>query len=109
MLIEPASNVSVPLTVVMRTRSRVPERALLPPHVLKPPLLAGTVVWPKVPDATQAFVEEFCKNKLVVPETIPAAKLSAVTRKPVVALTFTLFAVYEAESYPVVATLPEPI
>ena len=30
MLIDPASNVSVPFVVVMRTRSRVPERALEP-------------------------------------------------------------------------------
>jgi len=30
MLTEPASNVSVPLTVVIRTRSRVPESVLLP-------------------------------------------------------------------------------
>jgi len=30
MLIEPASKVSVPLTVVMRTRSRVPEVVFLP-------------------------------------------------------------------------------
>jgi hypothetical protein len=28
---EPASKVSVPLTVVMRTRSRVPPRAMFPP------------------------------------------------------------------------------
>ena len=31
MLIEPASKVSVPLTVVMRTRSRVPDKAIKPP------------------------------------------------------------------------------
>jgi len=33
MLIDPASNVSVPLTVVIRTRSRVPPSAILPPPV----------------------------------------------------------------------------
>ena len=36
MLMDPASNVSVPPTVVMRTRSRVPERATSPP----PPVMA---------------------------------------------------------------------
>ncbi len=33
MLMVPASKVSVPLTVVMRTRSRVAERVLLPPPI----------------------------------------------------------------------------
>ncbi len=34
MLIEPASNVSVPFTVVMRMRSRIPERETAPPPTI---------------------------------------------------------------------------
>ena len=47
-MIEPASKVSVPFTVVMRTRSRVPERVTVPPK-------AETIDVASVPLQTQVL------------------------------------------------------
>jgi hypothetical protein len=61
MLIEPASKASVPLTVVMRTRSRVPPRAIEPAVVCVP----ATFYNANVPEAVQLV--EFCKVIVTFP------------------------------------------
>ena len=70
MLINPASNVSVPLTVVMRTRSRVPERVTDPPPLQIAP--ASENAPPTV--ATQVFPDIFVITQvpcLTFAEVIP--------------------------------------
>ena len=59
MLMLPAANVSVPFTVVMRTRSRVPERVTEPPP--NPPALPAEIVGPPPiePDPDHAFAVMF--------------------------------------------------
>lgn len=51
-LMDPASNVSVPLPVVMRTRSRVPESVLEPAHIIVP---APPDAFEMTPCATHKF------------------------------------------------------
>ena len=106
MPIVPASKVSVPLTVVMRTRSRVPERVTLPPPIKpagaseKPPLFEDT----HMPPLT--FV------KIMWPYRIFAAEMPA-NGKPVVEFTAPVVLVAaEKEAparYPVVKIEPAPI
>lgn len=50
---EPASKVSVPFTVVMRMRSRVPERVLEPAKYV----VSAAFEWQKTPFPTKVLVE----------------------------------------------------
>ena len=73
MLIEPASNVSVPFTVVMRTRSNVPLKVIFPLVVIvpAPSVLAIT------PEAVQIFEPKVVKVKLPVKvKAVPEATLA---------------------------------
>ena len=110
MLIVPASNRSVPLTVVMRTLSSAPERlAEVPEKVFTLTVFAVSQI---VPEQTHVF--ELIKNKVAVPETTSAAAFAGVIKKPVVVALETIgndpFELYKtADAYPLVVTLPEPI
>ena len=77
MLIEPASNVSEPFTVVIRIAVRVPPKAIEPP--VKP---TGSVTFPpNTPEAHQLFEEIFVIN--VFPLYVTAAVV-LLKPKPVV-------------------------
>ena len=107
MLIEPASNASVPLAVVMRTRSRAPLRVKAPPVKYTPAKLA-----PRTPEAAQVLAET--KDSVILPETVVVANQFDVLTpipKPVVHATLaTPVATTEfAPTYPVVTIEPEPI
>ena len=67
MLIDPASKVSVPFAVVMRTRSRVPERVLEPApfHVLPSTVDPSTQLQHQVFDPN--------KDKIYCPEDVVVA------------------------------------
>jgi hypothetical protein len=67
MLIEPASNASVPLTVVIRTLSNTPANEIDPPPTttVVPPAFT-----PKQTEYAQVFVDEFNKVKNALDETI---------------------------------------
>ncbi len=75
MLIEPASKVSVPLTVVIRTRSSVSERVFAPPEqvVLLPFILTTPLI-------DQIF--EPIKQSETLPDELFAAPISDDTRNP---------------------------
>ena len=75
MLMEPASKVSVPLTVVMRTRSSVSERVFAPPEqvVLLPFILTTPLI-------DQIF--EPIKQSETLPDELFAAPISDDTRNP---------------------------
>lgn len=60
MLIEPASNVSVPFTVVIRTRSKVAAKAIFPPEYMAKGVFEVT----KRPEATQVFPVIFVITKV---------------------------------------------
>ena len=70
MLIDPASNVSVPFTVVMRTRSKVPERAVLTPAARRVFVLVTA-------DINKLKVQMFEPNKQIVaiPEFVELAPI----------------------------------
>ena len=68
MLIEPASKVSVPLTVVMRTRSKVPDKVILPAFIVVT-LLFDTA---KFPDPTQ-ILEPTRVNTILPCKTVAPA------------------------------------
>lgn len=53
MLIEPASKVSVPFTVVMRTLSRTPDKAIEPPNEA----IELSLVLPTVPKPVHVLLE----------------------------------------------------
>jgi hypothetical protein len=106
MLIEPASNVSVPgLTVVMTTRSNAPESET-PPALKFTELEAAEAS--KLPDNTQVLVEEFASANVITPLHKDAAVFVTVTGKPVVEVTSTALLPDWAE-YPEVVTDPDPI
>ena len=77
MLMEPASKVSVPFTVVMRTRSRVLERDLEPPlrHGALPVFIA------RMPDSVQVLVET--TSTFAEPDNVFAAFMIVYKRNPV--------------------------
>ena len=108
MLIEPASKVSVPLTVVMRTRSSVPERAELnpPPHSPK-------VLFISAPEPAFIQVVPLSKDMVAMPEYTFTAPLPMFTIYPAVLLRpyalLVLPAIVEADVYPDEVTEPEPI
>ena len=62
MFIDPASNVSVPLTVVMRTRSRVPERDFVAPDIATFPASLDA----NTPDEIHVLVDAFIKHKVTI-------------------------------------------
>ena len=76
MLIEPASKVSVPLTVVMRIRSKVPDKTLLKPNVV-----ALGAEAPIVPVADQVF--DPIKAIVAIPEAASASADIEYTAMPV--------------------------
>jgi len=63
MLIEPASNVSVPFTVVILTLSIAPERVLVPALVV----LVAESEPAKTPEATHKFDDELSKESVIEP------------------------------------------
>jgi hypothetical protein len=105
MLIEPASKVSVPLTVVMRTRSRVPERDLNPAIVVVNVVPVSEYV---TPDTTQLFDEIFVKT--ILPIKLLAACPEKIPNPVVYEAVATTAAIFELpDAYNVVDTDPEPI
>jgi len=106
MLIEPASKVSVPLTVVMRTLSSVPESVLFPADTIAQ-VLAGAA---NTPFDTHIF--EPTKFNTIEPRKALAELLACDVMNPVVAVPVAIVEtankVADAE-YPVVLTLPSPI
>jgi hypothetical protein len=106
MLIEPASKVSVPLTVVKRNRSRTPPRAMNPVVF---PIMPRLVVI-NIPLETQVF--DPAEVRIIVPFLVSGA-LSLNIANPVVnaaqfvAEAFTALAY--APVYPEVVYEPEPI
>lgn len=103
----PASNVSVPLTVVMTTRSSVPDSVKVPPVVQNlPPELS-----PPQPLAVHIFPETFVNT--IVPCLMYAAFPSATIENPVVGwvtVEIPPFAPLPAAvAYPDVVTEPAPI
>ena len=109
MLIEPASKASVPLTVVMRIRSRVLDKESLPPEEFIDAI--ENALRPNTPDSTQVLpvILQIVKE----PSYTTVAALSAVTKNPdAIAVTadaaaFTM--VLAVPAYPVVVKDPEPI
>jgi hypothetical protein len=104
MLIVPASKVSVPLTVVMRTRSRTPDSDLEPPTVNP----AVPPVSPKTAEQTQLFEFMFVSTK---EPKMTAAALPERIVKPVVYAVAPgdAFTVVPMHKYPVALTEPSPI
>ena len=102
--IVPASKVSVPLTVVMRTRSRVPERALEPPTVY----MVVVPVSPKFPEQTQEF--EPISVSTNVPSNAAVAFPDLIVKPVVYTLTpGVALMVLPVHAYPDVSTEPAPI
>ena len=75
MLIVPASKVSVPLTVVMRTRSSVPERVIEPLHKEE----SAEFEFPIIPEPTQILVPKDVSTRC--PFIIAVATMPPVARK----------------------------
>ena len=100
MLMEPASKVSVPLTVVMRTRSRVPERAFVPALTAPVPEFASD------PAAVHVFPEMFVNT--TAPCRVSAAEAPLKLMKPVVEPALAV-PVRLAATYPEVSIEPAPI
>jgi hypothetical protein len=98
MLIEPASKVSVPFTVVMRTRSRVALRTIFPAIVIAAPRVV------RLPE--QIHVLALIKVKTIVPEYESAAELAYAKRKPV-ALDAPLVVLFVVLIRPEIAVYPE--
>jgi hypothetical protein len=109
MLIDPASKASVPLTVVIRTLSRVLDKESLPPEEFIDAV--PNALRPNTPDSTQVLpvILQIVKE----PSYTATAALSAVTKNPdaiavtTVAAAFTT--VLAVPAYPVVVKDPEPI
>ncbi len=106
MLIEPASKVSVPLTVVMRTRSNAVVTTFLPAvaNATAPSLSA------KVPLAIHVFVAESNKDKVKAPcSMLPAPTVLAIPKPAVNKALAGVPLMYPQEpKYPLVWTLPPP-
>ena len=105
MLIDPASKVSVPLTVVMRMRSSVPPRAMLPDDV---PVIVAAVA--KVVEL--AIVQRLLPSVQIVmtPPIVSAADAESESNKPAVEFTpVKVFDALAAETYPDVEIEPDPI
>lgn len=103
MLIEPASNVSVPLTVVMRTRSNVPPRARMPLATL-----VSVVEFEVLVEQTQVFPEMLVI--IEIPDMESAAAFDLIPNPVVKLVVPTAALITDAEpAYPVVTTEPAPI
>ncbi len=106
MLIVPASKVSVPLTVVIRIRSRAPEMPTAPPHQL----IRCESSCPITPEATQIWV--LIKFNVIAPLKEYVDAIAAETKNPVFMFTTAgdaPFAVIAAEpTYPEVVNDPDP-
>jgi len=78
MLMEPASKVSVPLEVVRRTLSNVPD------NVFEPLLIKKYPAEPKLPTSciTQNPVDEFSKLNMAVPLTVSVASAALFIGNP---------------------------
>ncbi len=74
MFMEPASNVSVPFTVVMRTRSNVADNAPVPAETATCPPTESFMP----PFEAQTFVEEFINVSSTFPDQNDAAELLCV-------------------------------
>jgi hypothetical protein len=70
MLIVPASNVSTPVSVVMRTLSRVPPKETPPDEIF---IAAAEEEFAAPPFKTQAFVAELTNDRVNAPYIAPAA------------------------------------
>jgi hypothetical protein len=106
MLIEPASNVSVPLTVVIRTRSNAPDKfGLRPPQNCVP--VDGTIL--TEPEFTHVLL--FCKHNIIFPfVSEPLAKFPVTSSPAVDVAEATELVTKDAEEeYPDVVIEPEPI
>ena len=107
MLIEPASKVSVPFTVVMRTRSRVPPSAGDAPA----PLPRRTPSAPNCAEYVQVFPEMLVIVAMPL-KTNPAFPGESIRAIPVVKVVVVIDAAALVDAqpiYPVVVTEPEPI
>ena len=94
----------MPLTVVMRTRSRVPERALEPPTVY----MVVVPVSPKFPEQTQEF--EPISVSTNVPSNAAVAFPDLIVKPVVYTLTpGVALMVLPVHAYPDVSTEPAPI
>ncbi len=106
MLIEPASKVSVPLTVVIRTAVSAAPRAIEPAELIK--ILAPLLVMATLPDATQVFPVTF--EMTIAPESTSTA---AILYKPNPVVTFNEDSPEEKIlvplRYPVVVYVVEPV
>ena len=106
MLILPASKVSVPLTVVMRTRSKAP-----PNDGETPALNCVPVDVTKDKILEDVHVLLFCKHSVIFPLFTDDAAMKELTISPAVEVTLPteLVTRLEEEEYPDVVTEPEPI
>ena len=86
----PASKVSVPLTVVMRTRSRVPESVFAPPPI---ELIPATLP-EKIELNVNNPVALFNNVKYAIPSNKYVAPPPAVINNPVVLFAFVVFATH---------------
>ena len=105
MLIVPASNVSVPLTVVMLIRSKTPPNVRFPP-LIKVPAMDN----PNVPELTQVFPDMFAI--VIIPLFKYVGASPAVIKNPFVAdadVAVVATTIVAALEYPVVTIEPEPI
>ncbi len=101
----PASKVSVPPTVVMRTRSRVPERANVPPETR---VDVADVEPLNAPDATHVF--PVIKVKIKEPLTAIVAEFARIPNPAVKAVEDTTVSKSElVPTYPEDVKDPEPI
>ena len=82
---EPASKVSVPLTVVTRKRSKVPERVFLPVFVIS----VATPSTPTAPCKTHNPLDESNNDSMYCPEYAHAAVAALFTKPDVLAITET--------------------
>lgn len=98
----PESNVSVPFTVVMRTRSSVPDIATIP-HELVGELI---VVIPTTPCSAQLLPAK--RVRVITPTLKSAAEGFTLVINPVVLTAFAP-ALPAVLVYPLVVKLPEPI
>ena len=108
MLMEPASKVSVPFTVVRRMRSIAPESATDPPVCA----VLASLEAPTTPEQTQALVLELSKENVIDPCRTLAAALSTPIRNPPVPVEAFVDVVTIVElvpKYPEFCTDPEPI
>ena len=107
MLIEPASNVSVPLTVVIRTLSNAPAKlGETPPNDV---VNINVAVLAKIPDATHVLLD--IRVKTTFPETVKVAppEPKEATNPAVDEAAVVVVEIEAEDTYPEFVTEPEPI